>query len=442
MIKMSNCAALAVALGVSFAAQSGFAQIRDDLAQPAEIPPDSYSGRQYVDSRGCIYIRAGIDGNVTWVPRVDRNRQVICSSSGAGGGGRVAEAPAPKPVPVPAPAPAPVRTEPPKPAPAPVVAAPAPEPTPAPAPRAVVRKAEPRVVTPKPRSVRKATPAPVRRVVRSAQKPAPVIVIEEPAAAPVPAPRRATRKIVVGQYTDLPPNTVLRSKNGTRKGPVLVVNSEGRVVKTTDDGVRVYAGDSGRTHVTGKTVVAPKRAYERGASVDVPVPNGYEPAFKDGRHSRTRAHQTLDGRRKMLLIWSNTVPRKLIDQYTGEEVGRYFPELKYPYRSMKEQRAAMTSTRSEAPRAAPKKLRRVAKPSTPASHRFVKLGSFSSRAKAEGAIHRLRGAGLPVSVNEYTSGGTHYFMVLAGPFQSQERLLSALDMVRHRIGYRSASLRQ
>ncbi|MFQ6549708.1 hypothetical protein AADZ90_017290 [Aestuariibius sp. 2305UL40-4] len=50
-----------------------------DIRPPAELPPEDFAGAQYADSRGCVYIRAGAAGNVTWVPRVDRRRQHLCN---------------------------------------------------------------------------------------------------------------------------------------------------------------------------------------------------------------------------------------------------------------------------------------------------------------------------------------------------------------------------
>jgi len=64
----------------------GIAQSVSDLGGPAEMPPSGYSANQYVDSRGCVFIRAGYGDQETWVPRVTRQRQVLCGYQPTGGG--------------------------------------------------------------------------------------------------------------------------------------------------------------------------------------------------------------------------------------------------------------------------------------------------------------------------------------------------------------------
>jgi hypothetical protein len=49
-----------------------------DLLQPAELPPASYAGQQYVDSKGCLFIRAGAGGKVLWLSRVTRQGEPMC----------------------------------------------------------------------------------------------------------------------------------------------------------------------------------------------------------------------------------------------------------------------------------------------------------------------------------------------------------------------------
>jgi hypothetical protein len=58
--------------------------LADDPLRPAELPPAGYAGLQYVDTKGCMFVRAGADGEVLWVPRVSRNGKPDCDNPPSG----------------------------------------------------------------------------------------------------------------------------------------------------------------------------------------------------------------------------------------------------------------------------------------------------------------------------------------------------------------------
>jgi hypothetical protein len=57
------------------------AQALKGVKTPANLPPVGYNGVQFVDYDGCIFVRAGRLGDVSWVPRIDQSRKHMCSSS-------------------------------------------------------------------------------------------------------------------------------------------------------------------------------------------------------------------------------------------------------------------------------------------------------------------------------------------------------------------------
>jgi hypothetical protein len=73
-------AALAAGLVLALA---GPVPARDPI-RPAELPPADYAGLQYVDSRGCMFVRAGTAAEVLWVPRVTRDGVPICGNPPSG----------------------------------------------------------------------------------------------------------------------------------------------------------------------------------------------------------------------------------------------------------------------------------------------------------------------------------------------------------------------
>lgn len=55
-----------------------YAMSISEAGPPAEFPPRGFEGTEFVDSRGCYYIRTGGMDAPNWVPRVTRKGEVVC----------------------------------------------------------------------------------------------------------------------------------------------------------------------------------------------------------------------------------------------------------------------------------------------------------------------------------------------------------------------------
>ena len=119
-----------VAAAAMMAVLAGGAALAQGTQGPRELPPADFGGNQYVDSAGCVFLRAGLGGQTSWVPRLGRDRAPVCGyEPSLMAADAAAEPAAPvataEPAPAPEPAALPVETVP-APAAAPVAAKPAP----------------------------------------------------------------------------------------------------------------------------------------------------------------------------------------------------------------------------------------------------------------------------------------------------------------------------
>lgn len=92
---------LVAALVASVLPAGAQAQTRRASLVPAEAPPAEFSDAQYVDSRGCVFVRAGSNGQTTWFPRFGDDRQPLCGyEPSLGGAARLPGGQAARPEPV------------------------------------------------------------------------------------------------------------------------------------------------------------------------------------------------------------------------------------------------------------------------------------------------------------------------------------------------------
>lgn len=449
--------------GVSGVFSTAEAQTLRRAGPPAEFPPASYRGKQYVDSRGCVYIRAGIDGNVDWVPRVSRSRQQLCGYQPTTVAGTSAARPraasAPELITLPQSA------QPTAKAPRTVAAAPAatrPQTTSQPrstaAASAAASATAPVVVRQKPRR----SPAQTSARPSGISAPAPAPVRPAPVA---PAPRRVTP---APQPAQVPPAAGGCAGASALSSQYINRGAGVRCGPQSDAPVTYGTGRDGRSssvNLTPNSRILPVHVYqERRLSEGLEVPEGYRPAWqddrlnwhrtertarpavlianpsapsgyvrvdrKDGRLNPMRGRGSATGEAQMAQVWQDTLPRRPVRPALDRDTVRL------------SESSAVSNAEAEVPLTlflSSKSTPGADAPVVAARKRYVRAAGFADPAEAHRAAQALATTGLPVRLGTSTRGSKVTKVVLAGPFTDPARAEAALQQVRA-AGYSRAAL--
>ncbi len=180
------------------------------------------------------------------------------------------------------------------------------------------------------------------------------------------------------------------------------------------------------TFATGKSAslphASPAARPRPGAAPPAPVmavriPEGYRPAWDDGRLNPDRGPRSAAQSERMHRIWTRTVPMRLVDAAGAKPP----PAQSHP--------GALTLSGKS-----------VARPQAQGPA-YVQVGVFGVPENARRAIARLQRLGLPVSTRSLERGGRSYQVVLAGPFSATAPLNAALVRARG-AGFADAFLRR
>lgn len=417
-------------LAACFSASSAQAQ---STRAPSELPPAGFKGQQYVDSRGCVYLRAGIGGRVNWVARISANREPLCGYPPTSGAQRVAVAPAAAP-PVAAAQTAPV----------PVAAPSAPQQVATAKPKAAYSsKVGKPMMTTAGRYERPAVSVPVAAPAR----PAPVAA--QAAARTNGCPERAPygkraqlsdgrSSLVCSATADFDVAAAVR-RYEQRQGTYTVVaaaapavpraitprRGAGSVLTAEDNANGYYAPDQ----VARNTADPARRGGYNRAPATAAAPDnteptgyrrvvragysdyGYKPVEAAGRYNTQSGQGTEAGWAQQDQIWTRDVPSTLVSQAPVQRAGR------------------MVTSTSNAARRTPTQRETAAVTARRGGY-YVQVGSFGEPANADGASARLARVGLPVATARAHRNGRGLRVVLAGPFASAGQARDALGRVR------------
>jgi hypothetical protein len=372
--------ALLLGTATTIAATAADAQARRVSVIPAETPPASFSGSQYVDSRGCVFVRAGSNGQTTWVPRFGADRQPVCGFAPTSAGAAQDQAQV-RPAAPETPAPATLPVEPPR----------------APAPELIVT----------------APPAGVVRIARPADS-GPQIIAGTPLADPTtatPNPATATARATSPRRTE-PARVALRPTPPAQTAAANVPHPQPphSPAHPQGDGEWVVWDGSSPAPLGGNRVWVPRG---QASLTVVPPPSGQAaPRPAQTAAAPRQARRPADG------ISPFAVPAA--DPWGWSA-------------------APMPRLRG-APHAAatPSPLHPAA--SRGAAGQFVQVGAYAVPSNAARTQAQLRDHGLPVAVSRARQGGRDLALVMTGPFASADEVLAALTTAR-RMGFRDAYIR-
>jgi hypothetical protein len=422
VVMMSKVLSAVALAAVVFGGQA-VAQSVAGVGEPRELPPAGYTQQQYVDSRGCVYLRAGLGGTVRWVPRVGPDREALCGATPTFK--QAQQAAAALDAQNDAPAPSTTMTA-----------------TAMPAPAASARVPLAPAAT--------AAAAPVVR--------APDLTIQRPALAPLPSPLTTAQAPMVAAPMPAPSRAPVLA-NGTLSGnrvacfksaPVLqrvaLSNGGSALVCTRGDGsltgwrAPVFPGQSvvgaGLTPPTSQPAAQssapamiaaiPERSVPRVALTAPammptapaatrvvaapPLPKGYVSSWKDDRLNPMRGLGTAQGQAQQDRVWTRDIPAEAV---TVPNANGLVYVSSQNAASVAEQPARRLTVSSMGAATAP-------------TSAFIQIGAFGNPANAQGAAARLAAAGLPVA-SQQAKG---LKVILAGPFASAAEAQQALGIVR------------
>jgi hypothetical protein len=394
---------------LSFGAGSaGLAQTLAQINGPKELPPADFTGQQFVDSRGCVFLRAGVGGAVTWVPRVRNDRKVLCGYPPT-----FAAAPAEQAAPAAVAAARPEGATPGCPDRAPfgtsatqpdgrtVLRCSANRPAdPAPAP----------VVASAPEAAAPAAAAPARSPERVARSAAPA---RQAPSAPA-ATAAAAAPIKIGCPVSFPkPRRFTFKEGGT---VVLCTRADGSLAEArapiyppgADVGLPLRAPTAVADLPRGR-VAAPAEATlsARAAPAVTAPPKGYRLAWGDDRLNPRRGVGTAEGQAAQDRVWTRDVPAELVADQPAARKGK----------------GVTLSTRA-----------------APGPQLYVQVGTFARPENVAGSVRQLQRLGLPVAKARTSRSGQPLQVVLAGPFATPAEAEAAVRKARG-AGFADAFLR-